>query len=70
MRLRSNARHMALKGMLGNFQVETAAQKAYDLEKMGSEGTLEQAADIYAQLSAELDSLERMFLDMSRETTN
>jgi len=60
----------ALKGMLGNFQVETAAQKAYDLEKMGSEGTLEQAADIYAQLSAELDSLERMFLDMSRETTN
>ena len=60
----------ALKGMLGNFQVETAAQKAYTLEKMGSEGTLEHAADIYAQLSAELDSLERIFLDMSEETTN
>jgi two-component system sensor histidine kinase/response regulator len=60
----------ALKGMLGNFQVETAAKKAYNLEKMGGEGNLEQAADIYAQLSAELDSLERMFLDMSRETMN
>ncbi len=60
----------ALKGMLGNFQVESSAQKAYLLEKMGSEGQLDNAADIYAQLSAELDSLERMFLDMSRETMN
>jgi len=60
----------ALKGMLGNFQVESSAQKAYSLEKMGSDGQLENAADIYQQLSAELDSLERMFLDMSRETMN
>jgi two-component system, sensor histidine kinase and response regulator len=60
----------ALKGMLGNFQVETAAKKAYDLEKMGSNGTFEQAEDIYTQLSAELDSLERMFLDMSRGTAH
>ena len=60
----------ALKGMLGNFQVETATKKAYNLEKMGAEGNLEQAADIYTQLSTELDSLERMFLDLSRETMN
>ena len=60
----------ALKGMLGNFQVETATKKAYNLEKMGSEGNLEQAADICTQLSTELDSLERMFLDLSRETMN
>ncbi|MFC1877678.1 response regulator, partial [Thermodesulfobacteriota bacterium] len=49
----------ALKGMLGNFQVETATKKAYTLEKMGAEENLEQAADICAQLSTELDSLER-----------
>ena len=60
----------ALKGMLGNFQVETATQKAYNLEKMGGEENLEQAADIYTQLSTELDSLERMFLDLSGETMN
>jgi HPt (histidine-containing phosphotransfer) domain-containing protein len=60
----------ALKGMLGNFQVDSSAQKAYALEKMGSEGQLENAADIYQQLSADLDSLERMFLDISRETMN
>ncbi len=60
----------ALKGMLANFQVETATQKAYNLEKMGGEGNLEQAADIYTQLSTELDSLERMFSDLSRETMN
>jgi two-component system sensor histidine kinase/response regulator len=60
----------ALKGMLGNFQVETATQKAYNLEKMGSEENLEQATDIYAQLSTELDDLERIFLDLSGETMN
>jgi len=56
--------------MLGNFQVETATQKAYNLERMGDEKNLEQAADIYTQLSTELDSLERIFLDLSRETMN
>ncbi len=60
----------ALKGMLGNFQVESATKKAYNLEKMGTEGNLEQAADIYTQLSTELDSLESMFLELSRETMN
>jgi len=60
----------ALKGMLGNFQIESSAQKAYALEKMGSEAQLENAAGIYQQLSAELDSLERMFLNISRETMN
>ena len=44
--------------------------KAYVLEKMGTQGQLENAAAIYEQLCAELDSLERMFLDMSRETMN
>jgi len=60
----------ALKGMLGNFQVDSSAQKAYLLEKMGSDGKLEDAANIYQQLAADLDSLERMFLDISRETMN
>jgi len=60
----------ALKGMLGNFQVETATQKAYNLEKMGGEENLEQAVDMYTQLSTELDGLERTFSDLSRETMN
>ena len=60
----------ALKGMLGNFQVETATKKAYTLEKMGAEEKLEQAADIYTQLSTEIDGIERLFLDLSRETMN
>jgi PAS domain S-box-containing protein len=60
----------ALKGMLGNFQVETAIKKAYDLEKMGTEENFEQAADIYTQLSTELDDIERQFSDLSRETMN
>ena len=60
----------ALKGMLGNFQVETATKKAYNLEKMGAEENLEQAADIYTQLSTELDRLESMFLDLSKEAMN
>lgn len=60
----------ALKGMLGNFQVETPTKKAYTLEKMGAEGNLEQAADIYVQLTTELDSLERTFLDLSKGSMN
>jgi CheY-like chemotaxis protein/HPt (histidine-containing phosphotransfer) domain-containing protein len=60
----------ALKGMLGNFQVETPTKKAYTLEKMGAEGNLEQAADIYVQLTTELDSLEKMFLDLSKGSMN
>ncbi len=60
----------ALKGMLGNFQVETAVQKAYTLEKMGGAATFDQTKEIFTQLSDELDTLERMFLDIDREDAN
>jgi PAS domain S-box-containing protein len=60
----------ALKGMLGNFQVETAVQKAYSLEKMGENAAFDQAGEIFAQLSDEIGTLEEMLSNLSREDTN
>jgi len=60
----------ALKGMLGNFQVESAAQKAYDLEKMGRDGKTDQATKVFTRLTNDIDHLETIFLDLSRETSN
>jgi HPt (histidine-containing phosphotransfer) domain-containing protein len=54
----------ALKGMVGNFQIETAVRKAYALEKMGTTAAFGQAAETFRQLADELATLEGMFLDM------
>jgi len=60
----------ALKGMLGNFQVDSAVQQAFALEKMGRDESLEKSQEIFKMLSAELDRLKRMFVDMSQEKMN
>ena len=60
----------AFKGMIGNFQVDTAVQNAYRLEKMGSESTFDNAEGIFTQLSSEVDRLKGIFLDMSKGEMN
>jgi len=60
----------ALKGMLGNFQVDAAVQKAYALEKIGTDDSLENAQETYDALSVDLDRLEGMFVEISEEEMN
>ncbi|MBW2298285.1 MAG: response regulator, partial [Deltaproteobacteria bacterium] len=57
----------ALKGMLGNFQVDASVQKAFTLERLGRDGSLENAEEIFDALTDELARLEEMFVDMSQE---
>ncbi len=57
----------ALKGMLGNFQVDASVQKAFTLERLGRDGSLENAEEIFDALADELARLEEMFVDMSQE---
>ncbi len=57
----------ALKGMLGNFHAETAAQKAYRLEEMGREGHLSHAHEAYEALAGDMAGLKQMFLNMIEE---
>ncbi|MBW2193655.1 MAG: response regulator, partial [Deltaproteobacteria bacterium] len=57
----------SIKGMLRNFQAEAAAQIAMDLEKMGQDGTFEDAARTYKTLDAELNKLESALLGMLEE---
>ncbi|MCG6911908.1 MAG: response regulator [Deltaproteobacteria bacterium] len=59
----------ALKGMLGNFQVEASVQKAFALEKMGRENSLEHAESTFGLLADDLVRLEEMFVDMTQEKT-
>jgi signal transduction histidine kinase/CheY-like chemotaxis protein/HPt (histidine-containing phosphotransfer) domain-containing protein len=60
----------SLKGELGYLGLAGAAQKAKDLERMGREGTLQPAADLFpefhAEISAEAETMRRM-LDENRE---
>jgi PAS domain S-box-containing protein len=57
----------ALKGMVGNFQIETAVQKAFDLEKMGANAVFDQATETLRKLSDEITAIEKMFKDMGKE---
>ena len=57
----------ALKGMVGNFQIETAVQKAYSLERMGANATFDHAFETFRQLSEELATLEGLFSEITRE---
>jgi CheY-like chemotaxis protein len=50
----------SLKGMLRNFRAETAAEKAFDLEKIGATGHLENTEGV-------IEALERMMRDLERE---
>jgi len=60
----------ALKGMLGNFQVEPSVEKAFTLEKLGRNKTFDSAADTYDSLAGDLSRLEEVFVNMSQENSN
>jgi CheY-like chemotaxis protein/HPt (histidine-containing phosphotransfer) domain-containing protein len=47
----------SLKGMLRNFQAETAADTAFDLEKRGKQGELDGSDQIIESLAGQLDEL-------------
>ena len=60
----------ALKGMLGNFQVASSVEKAFALEKLGRDESLENAETTFNALADEMAALEEMFANMTRETSN
>ena len=60
----------ALKGMLGNFQVEPSVEKAFTLEKLGRSETFDNAAATYESLADDLARLEKVFMNMSEENAN
>ena len=55
----------AFKGMLGNFQVETAVAKAYALEEMGRNASFEMAEPVFAELSNLVAELERSLVEVA-----
>ncbi len=57
----------ALKGMVGNFQAETAAKAAFNLEEMGRQGELSGAEKAFETLADELAKLEKMLVGLVDE---
>ncbi len=57
----------ALKGMVGNFCAQSAAERALALEIMGKENRLDQSEAELARLSAELGQLEQTLKHLIRE---
>jgi HPt (histidine-containing phosphotransfer) domain-containing protein len=49
----------SLKGMLRNFQAESAAETAYELEQIGERGKLDGADQIVDSLAGQLDEVSR-----------
>jgi PAS domain S-box-containing protein len=60
----------ALKGMLGNFQVDASVEKAFVLEKLGRDKTFDKAGATFDTLTEELARLEEIFVNMSQEKSN
>ena len=60
----------ALKGMLGNFQVEASVEKAFALEKLGRSESFDNATATFDSLADELARLEEVFANMSQEKSN
>jgi two-component system sensor histidine kinase/response regulator len=60
----------ALKGMLGNFQVDASVQKAFALEALGRNETFDNARATFDSLTDELARLEEVFVNMSQEKSN
>jgi HPt (histidine-containing phosphotransfer) domain-containing protein len=48
----------SLKGSIGNFAAATSHEAAYRIERMGKEGTLEEADDALSRLEEELKKLQ------------
>jgi CheY-like chemotaxis protein/HPt (histidine-containing phosphotransfer) domain-containing protein len=57
----------ALKGMLGNFRADHAADMALRLEEMGRNNQLADAQQLCNELSSALDQLEQAFRHMAKE---
>ncbi len=49
----------SLKGMLRNFQAESAAETAFELEQIGDQGKLDGADQIIDSLGGQLDDVAR-----------
>jgi len=47
----------SLKGMLRNFQAESAAETAFELEQIGNQGKLDGADQIVDSLARQLDDV-------------
>ena len=59
----------SLKGMLRNFQAETAADTAFDLEKKGKQGELDGTDAILENLAAQLDEVAQKLKQLVREVS-
>ena len=66
--LRRNAH--SLKGMARNFQVESAAQTAFELEEMGRKEEFEGAGRVCDSLVVDLAGLEKALLGLLDEMTS
>jgi len=56
-----------LKGVLGNFSAKKAYQTAYRLEKLGREGKIKEAAQLYEQLKQEVGEVVKRLKEMLQE---
>ena len=59
----------SLKGMLRNFQAETAAQNSLKLEEMGRQGEFDGSDKVFKVLAGEIAGLERTLLNLVKEVT-
>jgi PAS domain S-box-containing protein len=59
----------SLKGMVGNFQGEAAAQAAANLEEMGRKGEFSGKEQAFENLISELDKLEKALVNLVEEDT-
>jgi two-component system, sensor histidine kinase and response regulator len=57
----------AIKGMVGNFQADTAANTAFDLEQRGKKVQFKGVEKIHRTLAAELDGLKSTLVDFIKE---
>jgi CheY-like chemotaxis protein/HPt (histidine-containing phosphotransfer) domain-containing protein len=57
----------SLKGMLRNFQAESAAETAFELEQIGDQGKLESADQIVDSLAAQLDEVSRKLKEVVKK---
>jgi HPt (histidine-containing phosphotransfer) domain-containing protein len=57
----------SLKGMLRNFQAESAAETAFELEQIGDQGKLDEADQIVDSLAAQLDDVARKLKEVVKK---
>ncbi|MGW8303491.1 MAG: response regulator, partial [Desulfobacterales bacterium] len=57
----------SLKGMLRNFQAESAAETAFELEQIGEQGKLDDADQIVDSLAAQLDDVSRKLKEVVKK---